>query len=121
MTSPKLDESQVLTDQELIREIFPHSAPKRIARLMRVPLETARHWCYRHLSNARRQELAVKLLQELDAKDRRRDAIRRQLELIIGERNEVGNQVAVLLDGLGTGEDESRPIGSLVRKESDLT
>lgn len=82
MSSPKTGEP--VTDQSLIRAVFPKDAPKRIARLMAVPLETARHWCYRNLSDARRHELALKLLQQLDEDDRRRQEVRQQLKRIVG-------------------------------------
>lgn len=90
MSSDKKYESPV-TDQALIREVFPNAWPKRLAKLMDVPVHTARHWFYARMSNARRRDLAIKLLQEMDEDDRRRERhelrrqeVRRQLQQIAG-------------------------------------
>ena len=82
MSSHSLCEWRVKV-QGLIREVFPAHSAKRLARLMGVPLDTARHWLYRNLSNSRRRELAEKLLRQLDEDDRRRAEARRQLQRIV--------------------------------------
>jgi len=83
VSSYKVEESEKpVTDQSLIREVFPSHGPKRLAHLMMVPVNTARHWCYRRLSAARRHELALMLLAEMNEQDRRRAEVRRQLEAI---------------------------------------
>ena len=86
MSSHKMGESPVsaeaVIDAALLREVLPRHGPKRLARLMAVPVDTARHWFYRHLSAARCHELALKLLTELDEQDRRREAVRRRLEIV---------------------------------------
>ena len=68
-----------LTDSQVIRAAYPTHTVKRLARTMSVPIETARHWLYRRLSSARRHELAVALLAEMDAQDVERSALRRRL------------------------------------------
>ncbi len=72
----------LMNARALVREVFPTNGAKRLARLMGVPLDTAKHWMYRNLSNARRRELAEKLLLQLDEDDRRRDETRRTLRRI---------------------------------------
>src|SRR5690348_69816 len=67
------------SDESVIRGVLPRNGPKLLARLMSVPVETARHWYYRTLSAARRQELALRLLDELDRQDRIRAAYREHL------------------------------------------
>ncbi len=81
-----------LTDQTLIREVVPSHGAKLLARLMMVPVNTAHHWLYVKLCAARRRELALKLIAELDQQERRRQEVRRQLEAIVhgGEPVEVG-------------------------------
>lgn len=72
-----------MNDGELIRAVLPRNTMKQLARMMNVPIDTARHWLYRNLSNARRQELAEKLLKQLDDDDRRRAAARQTLQRIV--------------------------------------
>jgi len=43
-----------------------HHWVKRLARLMGVPTETARHWAFRRLPDARRKEIALALVAECD-------------------------------------------------------
>lgn len=43
-----------------------HHWVKRLARMMSVPHETARHWAFRRLPDARRKEIALALLAECD-------------------------------------------------------
>src|SRR5436305_12986366 len=64
---------------EAIHAVFPRHPVKRLARLLGLPLGTAHEWCYRHLSSARRRELARALLREMDEQDVARTALRRQL------------------------------------------
>jgi hypothetical protein len=52
---------------------------KRLARTMGVPLDTARHWLYRHFNTAQRKELAQALLKEMDEQEIGRSALRRRL------------------------------------------
>jgi hypothetical protein len=68
-----------VTDESIIRAALPYHGPKRLARLMAVPIETARHWYYKHMSSARRRELAMALLAEMDAQEVERGAVRRRL------------------------------------------
>lgn len=73
-----------MDDQTLIRQIFQRDAPKRLARLMNVPVETARNWLYRNLSSARRIELAEKMIEQIAEERRRLDAAERALKEITG-------------------------------------
>ena len=43
-----------------------HHWVKRLARLMGVPHETARHWAFRRVPDARRKEIALALIAECD-------------------------------------------------------
>ena len=43
-----------------------HHWVKRLARLMGVPIETARHWAFRRIPDARRKEIALALIAECD-------------------------------------------------------
>jgi hypothetical protein len=52
---------------------------KRLARAMNVPIDTARHWLYRHFNTERRKELAENLLAEMDRQEIERSALRRKL------------------------------------------
>ena len=86
MYSHKTGTSDV-SEAAVIHAVLPRHSAKRLARLMSVPLETARSWLYRNLSSARRRELALALLAELDRQDaeERADA-RRQLKEMAGEK-----------------------------------
>ena len=70
-----------VNDGSVIRAVLPAggNGPKRLARLMSVPVETARCWYYRHLSSSRRREVAAALLAEMDKQDVERSALRRRL------------------------------------------
>ena len=68
-----------VTDESVIRAALPYHGPKRLATLMAVPVETARHWYYKRLSSARRKELAQALLDEMDRQEVQRSALRRRL------------------------------------------
>ena len=83
-----------MTDAATIRAVYPAHTMKMLARLMGVPLDTARTWLYRHLSAARRRELALALIAELDRQDaeERADA-RRQLLEMAGGINAVGGEM----------------------------
>ena len=70
-----------MTEADAIRAVYPRNAMKRLARCMSVPVDTARHWLFRHFSAARRQELARALLQEMDEQEVSRSAVRRQLAI----------------------------------------
>lgn len=89
MSSQKTCGSPKMTDAEIIRAVFPRHTMKRLASLMGAPLDTARHWLYRNFSAARRQELALRLLDHLDDEDRRRAAIRQHLCRMVGEYGEM--------------------------------
>lgn len=74
MALSKRDDS--VTDAALIRAVLRPHATKRLARLMDVPVRTAKHWLYYGPAAARRRELALILLAEMDredAEDRARD------------------------------------------------
>jgi hypothetical protein len=68
-----------MTEAGAIRGVYPASAMKRLARLMDVPIDTARHWLYRNFNPAQRQQLARALLVEMDRQDVERTALRRRL------------------------------------------
>jgi hypothetical protein len=89
-----------MTDAAVIRAVYPSGTMKRLARLMGVPLDTARHWLFRKVSAARRRELALALLRELDEQDRNeRAAARAQLRAMVGT-----DGVDCVLDGAGAGK-----------------
>ena len=79
MSSPKMCEKPPVNEGTVIRAALPSGGPKRLARLMDVPVETARHWWYRHLASSRRREVAAALLAEMDKQDVERSALRRRL------------------------------------------
>ena len=79
-----------MTDAEAIRAVFPRHTMKQLARLMGIPLETARHWLYRNLSPMRRREVALALLAKWDEEDRQRAACRQFLESMAGNDEVVG-------------------------------
>lgn len=97
MNTPKpgKDDPMTTTDQAVMRGVLSRNAPKRLARLMSVSVETARCWLYRTLSASRRREIALALIAELDAEDRRRAAYRQHLVDMAGE----DGPVAGSLDG----------------------
>lgn len=68
-----------MSDGDVIRAVYPRDTMKRVARLMDVPLDTARHWIYRNLSAARRKELGDALIAELDSQQVGLIALRRRL------------------------------------------
>lgn len=68
-----------VTEAGAIRAVYPRHTMKRLARAMGVPLDTARHWLYRHFNPAQRRDLARTLLADMDREDIGRSAIRRQL------------------------------------------
>ena len=57
-------------DMAVLTARFPpelcHHWVKRLARLMGVPHETARHWVFRRVPDARRKEIALALIAECD-------------------------------------------------------
>jgi hypothetical protein len=91
MDTPETGDLPQMNDQAIMRGVLPHNGPKRLSRLMSVPVETARCWFYRNLSSSRRRELALRLLAELDEQDRQRAAIREHLERMAGKDVEVGS------------------------------
>jgi hypothetical protein len=78
VSSDRMD--NLVSDQALIREVLPNNWPKRVARLLSVPVRTAKHWVYVRVGATRRAELACELLAVMDEQDRRRAELRRQLE-----------------------------------------
>jgi hypothetical protein len=68
-----------MPERSILKYLFPSNTPKHVARLMDVPFETAKTWVYRNMSNARRRELAEKLLTQIDKDRGRLDEIERQL------------------------------------------
>jgi hypothetical protein len=59
---------------ELVRAVYPQHTMKLLARLMNVPIGTAREWLYSRFPPRRTQELALALLPELQ---RRREEFER--------------------------------------------
>lgn len=96
MASHKNCEDAGMTDADAIRAVYPRHTMKRLARAVGVPLDTARHWLYRHLSADRRREVATALLAEWDEEDRRRAVCREYLErMAVGdEMDRAGDRVA---------------------------
>lgn len=97
MSSPKPGETTVTTTNEaVIRAVLPRNGPKLLARLLDSPIETARHWYYKHLSASRRREVALALLAEMDRQDAERANLRLQLRTIASEQGdaEVGRDLA---------------------------
>jgi hypothetical protein len=84
MASPNPGERPV-TDSTVIRAVLPRNPVKRLARLLGVPFETAKHWTYREVSVSRRRELALALLAEMDEQEVARGAIRRRLAIWAGD------------------------------------
>jgi len=71
--------SSMIDEAAAIRAVYPRHTMKMLARLLGMPLDTARHSLYRRFSSARRRELARALLAEMDAQEVGRDAVRRRL------------------------------------------
>ena len=65
MDIPKKGES--VTSTAAIDGALARHWPKRLARRLGVPLETARFWIYKGMPDARRREIARALLAEMDA------------------------------------------------------
>src|SRR5258707_884291 len=93
-----------VTEADAIRAVYPRHAMKRLALVMCVPIDTARHWLFRRFSASRRRELALALLVEMDAQDAEREAIRRQLALWIGTQGESHVAMGSVLAGKGHAE-----------------
>lgn len=72
-----------MTDAELIRAVYPNGTPKRLARAMGAPLETARAWLYRRMSPARRRELATVLKAEMEKQAAERAVVMARIEEIL--------------------------------------
>lgn len=68
-----------MNEAAAVRAVMPRNTMKRLARMLNMPLDTARHNLYRRFSAARRQELARALLAEMDQQDVERTALRRRL------------------------------------------
>lgn len=94
MSLDKVD--KLVTDQAIIREVLPNNWPKRVARLLSVPVRTAKHWVYVRVGEARRAELACQLLAVMDEQDRRRAELRRQLEAMAHGESAEGMADAVV-------------------------
>ena len=86
-TSAEKGKSDV-SDQSLIREVFPRHAAKKLAWLCRVPLATASHWAKVRLSSYRNREVFLLLLEEFDRETERRAEIRQRLCIRAGLVNE---------------------------------
>ncbi len=89
MLKTSTEKGKSVTDQSLIREVFPRHTYKRLALLCRVPLCTASHWAKVKLSSYRRAEVALLMLEEFDRETERRAEIRRRLCVMAGLVNEV--------------------------------
>ncbi len=87
-TSTEKGKSDV-TDQSLIREVFPRHAAKKLALLCRVPLATASHWVKVKLSSYRSREVWLLVLEDFDRETERRAEVRRRLCIRAGLVNEV--------------------------------
>jgi hypothetical protein len=93
MTSSEKDKSTLgeITDQLAMREIWPGCGDKRLAREMKLPLLTSKHWRKTKVSTYRRREWALAMLRVMDRQDLMRQQIREYLEPIAGYPNgEVG-------------------------------
>lgn len=67
-----------VNETALFHAALPRHGVKRLAQLACVPVETARHWMYRHFSTARQREIAHQLLAEMDRQDREERAAARR-------------------------------------------
>lgn len=85
-----------MSDVAAIRTVFPRHTAKMVSLVMGVPVNTAREWLYRHFSAARRRELALTLLAEMDRQDAERANLRLHLQSIASEQGngEVGGDTA---------------------------
>ena len=68
MSFPKTGESPV-TDAAVIRTVLPRHTVKRLAQLMGISPETAKHWLYYGPARSRLGELNAALARELDRQD----------------------------------------------------
>ena len=68
-----------VNDAAAMRAVYPRHTMKRLAVAMNVPLDTARHWLFRKMSDGRRRELALMLLKEMDEQEVERTAVRYRL------------------------------------------
>jgi len=89
MLNTSTEKGKTVTDQSLIREVFPRHTYKRLALLCRVPLATAAHWAKVKVSSYRRSEIFLRLLEEHDRETERRAEIRQRLCIRAGLVNEV--------------------------------
>lgn len=71
--------TDMIDEAAAIRAVYPRHTMKALARLLGMPIDTARHSLYRRFSSARRRELATALLAEMDAQEVERSAVRRRL------------------------------------------
>jgi len=77
---------ELVSDAAIIRAVLPKHGAKRLARLMNVKIGTAHEWVYRRFSAARRRELALALIAELDQQDAERARVRtRLIEMAAGK------------------------------------
>lgn len=79
MSSQQNCEREEMTEADALRAVYPRNTMKRLALMTGAPLDTARHWLYRHFSPAHRKELARALIEEMDRQDVERGALRRRL------------------------------------------
>lgn len=94
MASPDPCKPPEMNDQAVLRAVLPSNGPKLLARLLGSPVETARHYFYRHLSASRRREVALALLAELDRQERRLAVVRQHLEQMVGDHAQVAGSLA---------------------------
>lgn len=101
MHTHKTEEPRVTIDSADLHEIYPGGWQKRLARRMGEPINTVRSWFYKHMSTTRTVELARALLAEMDAQEPRRAAVRRKLEVVVGDQS--GGAVGASLGRAGGG------------------
>ena len=79
-----MTDKKMLNDQAVIRAIWPHHTVKWLARLMDIPLRTARVWAERTVPVYRREECGNRLLDEYyrDMKRREEDMQWREEQLL---------------------------------------
>ena len=94
--SGKLSESgkKMVTDQVAIRATWPNHTTKWLARLMRIPLSTARFWTERTVPVYRQHELGLLLIRKFYERRRWEDEkLLPALHRMAGLVNEVGSMV----------------------------
>lgn len=112
MPIPRSGKTPEMNDQMAIRGVLPDNGPKRLARLLGAPFETARYFFYKHLSAARRREVALALLAEMDRQERSRAAIRQHLLEMAGK----DDPVVRIRDGLDIDKVRRAKVGATTSK-----